>query len=30
MSETATPVKGAGKARKDLDRAVIRFGRRLR
>jgi 2-oxoglutarate ferredoxin oxidoreductase subunit alpha len=25
MSETATPVKGAGKARKDLDRAVIRF-----
>jgi 2-oxoglutarate ferredoxin oxidoreductase subunit alpha len=24
MSETATPVKGAGKARKDLDRAVIR------
>jgi 2-oxoglutarate/2-oxoacid ferredoxin oxidoreductase subunit alpha len=25
MSETATPVKGAGKARKELDRAVIRF-----
>jgi len=25
MSETATPVKGAGKTRKDLDRAVIRF-----
>jgi 2-oxoglutarate ferredoxin oxidoreductase subunit alpha len=25
MSETATPVKAAGKARKDLDRAVIRF-----
>jgi 2-oxoglutarate/2-oxoacid ferredoxin oxidoreductase subunit alpha len=25
MSETATPVKGAGKVRKDLDRAVIRF-----
>jgi 2-oxoglutarate ferredoxin oxidoreductase subunit alpha len=25
MSETATPVKGAGKARKGLDRAVIRF-----
>ena len=25
MSETATPVKGAGKACKDLDRAVIRF-----
>ncbi|HVG79728.1 MAG TPA: 2-oxoacid:acceptor oxidoreductase subunit alpha [Patescibacteria group bacterium] len=25
MSETATPVKGAGKSRKELDRAVIRF-----
>ena len=25
MSETATPVKGAGKVRKELDRAVIRF-----
>src|SRR6476620_5811990 len=25
MSETATPVKGAGQTRKDLDRAVIRF-----
>jgi 2-oxoglutarate ferredoxin oxidoreductase subunit alpha len=25
MSETATPVKGAGKAQKELDRAVIRF-----
>jgi 2-oxoglutarate ferredoxin oxidoreductase subunit alpha len=25
MSETATPVKGAGKACKELDRAVIRF-----
>jgi 2-oxoglutarate/2-oxoacid ferredoxin oxidoreductase subunit alpha len=25
MSETATPVTGAGKARKELDRAVIRF-----
>jgi 2-oxoglutarate/2-oxoacid ferredoxin oxidoreductase subunit alpha len=25
MSETATPVKGPGKARKELDRAVIRF-----
>jgi 2-oxoglutarate ferredoxin oxidoreductase subunit alpha len=25
MSETATPVKGAGKGRKELDRAVIRF-----
>jgi 2-oxoglutarate ferredoxin oxidoreductase subunit alpha len=25
MSETATPVKGAGKVRKGLDRAVIRF-----
>jgi 2-oxoglutarate/2-oxoacid ferredoxin oxidoreductase subunit alpha len=25
MSETATPVKGAGKARKELNRAVIRF-----
>jgi 2-oxoglutarate ferredoxin oxidoreductase subunit alpha len=25
MSETATPVKGAGKTRKELDRAVIRF-----
>jgi 2-oxoglutarate ferredoxin oxidoreductase subunit alpha len=25
MSETATPVKKAGKARKELDRAVIRF-----
>jgi 2-oxoglutarate ferredoxin oxidoreductase subunit alpha len=25
MSETATPVKAAGKARKELDRAVIRF-----
>ena len=25
MSETATPVKGAGKSRRELDRAVIRF-----
>jgi 2-oxoglutarate/2-oxoacid ferredoxin oxidoreductase subunit alpha len=25
MSETATPVKGAGKGRRELDRAVIRF-----
>jgi 2-oxoglutarate ferredoxin oxidoreductase subunit alpha len=25
MSDTATPVKGAGKSRKELDRAVIRF-----
>ena len=25
MSETATPVTGAGKTRKELDRAVIRF-----